>query len=63
MIFDGTLGTEIFLQDHFSRQLLILLEQKLKTNDVAGVDEFESFLENLEHWFVDYLRSVNREKK
>ena len=33
VIFTGPSGMELFLQDSFSRQLLILLEQKLKANE------------------------------
>mmetsp|Transcript_30931 Transcript_30931/g.41057 ORF Transcript_30931/g.41057 Transcript_30931/m.41057 type:complete len:172 (+) Transcript_30931:233-748(+) len=63
VIFGGNLGAELFFQADFSRQLLILLEQKLKANEVARVDEFEAFLENLESWYALYLKDLNREKK
>ena len=63
VIFEGPPGKDLFLNDDFSRQLLILLEQRLKANELERVDEFEAFLENLEGWFVDHLRDLNLHKK
>ena len=63
VIFEGSLGKEIFLQDDFSKQLLILLETKLQAKEILSVSEFEAFLENLECWFVNYLKEFNLKKK
>ena len=63
IVFQGALGTELFLQDDFSRSLLILLEQKIKAQEIQQIDEFEAFLENMEGWYVSFLRDLNRDKK
>ena len=51
------------MQDDLPKQLLILLEEKLKDADIQRVDEFEAFLENIESWCVSHLTDLNRDKK
>ena len=63
VIFEGSLGEEIFMTESFSRSLVVFLEEQLKDRKVSKVEEFEAFLENLESWFVCHLTQFNMHKK
>ena len=63
VIFESPLGHALFLQEDLPRQLIVLLEQKLKGGEIQRIDEFEAFVENLESWYIGHLTELNREKK
>ena len=63
VIFEGRLGEELFMADSFSRSMVVFLEETLKERQVSQVEEFESFIDNLENWLVCFLTQFNKHKK
>ena len=56
-------ASELFLSDTFARSLIIMLEQQIKAREFRRVDDYEAFLESLEHWLLSQLSNLNNHKK
>ena len=63
LICDSKVGSELFFSDSFSKQLIVLMEERLRGRDFTTVSEFESYFDQLEEAVLSFIREFNQHKK